>query len=197
MENSIKDKNKIKNVYQFKITLSEVKPLIWRRIIVPENYSFWDFHVAIQDAMGWTDSHLHEFITKFPGGILKISIGIPDEDGFEGEKEILPGWKYKIKRFFTLKNSKADYIYDFGDYWQHKVQLEKIFPAEQGIVYPICIAGKRACPPEDCGGLSGYEEIIDGTSEFQEAYGNYDPEYFDPDEIYFDDPKERLKFMLE
>lgn len=197
MENNIKDQNKAKNVYQFKITLSEIKPQIWRRIIVPGDYSFWDLHVAIQDVMGWTDTHLHEFIIKFPGGILKISIGIPDKDYPEGEQEILPGWKYKIKKFFTLENNKADYIYDFGDYWQHKVQLEKIIPAEKGIVYPICIAGKRACPPEDCGGSFGYEEIVDGTSEFQEAYSDYDPEYFDPDEICFDDPKERLKFMLQ
>ena len=123
---------------------------------MPGDYSFWDLHVAIQNVMGWTDTHLHEFITKFPGGILKISIGVPDEDELEEEQKILPGWKHKIKKFFTLENSKADYIYDFGDYWQHKVQLEKIISAEKGSVYPKCIAGKRACPPEDCGGLFGY-----------------------------------------
>jgi len=80
---------------------------------------------------------------------------------------------YKIKEFFTLDNNKANYIYDFGDYWQHKVQLEKIIPAEKGIVYPVCIAGKRACPPEDCGGTFGYEEIVKGVSEYQEEYSDY------------------------
>ena len=108
-----------------------------------------------------------------------------------------PEWKVKIKEFFTLENNTANYIYDYGDYWQHKVQLEKIIPAEKGLTYPVCIVGKRACPPEDCGGSFGYEEIVNGTSEFQKEYGDYDPEYFDTDDIYFGDPAERLKSILQ
>jgi len=197
MKNNTIDKNKTKNVYQFKITLKEIKPPIWRRIIIPETYSFWDLHVAIQDSMGWTDTHLHGFEINFPRSKLIVSIGIPDEDEPEGEQEIVPGWKVKIKEFFTLENNTANYIYDYGDYWQHKVQLEKIIPAEKGLTYPVCIVGKRACPPEDCGGSFGYEEIVNGTSEFQKEYGDYDPEYFDTDDIYFGDPAERLKSILQ
>jgi len=196
MKNNTTNKNKTKNVYQFKITLKEIKQPIWRKIIVPETYSFWDLHVAIQNAMGWTDTHLHEFEINFPGNKLKVSIGIPDKDKPEVEQEIVLGWKVKIKKFFTLENNTANYIYDYGDYWQHKVQLEKIMPAEKGITYPICIAGKRACPPEDCGGSFGYEEIVNGTNEFQEEYGDYDPEYFNPGDISFDNPAERLKFIM-
>lgn len=189
-------KDNTKNVYQFKITLKEIRPLIWRRIIVPENYSFWDLHVAIQDAMGWTDTHLHEFLINVPGSNSIVSIGIPDEDDIEFGEEIMPGWEIKIKKFFSPENKIANYIYDYGDYWQHKIELEKIMPAEKDINYPICIAGKRACPPEDCGGSLGYEEIIKGESEFQEEYSDYDPEYFSTDEVIFDDPAKRLKFLL-
>jgi hypothetical protein len=164
---------------------------------VPENYSFWDLHVAIQDAMGWTDTHLHEFQVNVPGSNSIVSIGIPDEDDIEFGKEIMPGWEIKIKKFFSPENKNANYIYDYGDYWQHKIEFEKIIPAEKDTTYPICIAGKRACPPEDCGGSFGYEEIVKGESEFQEEYSDYDPEYFSADEVIFDDPAVRLKSLFQ
>jgi len=195
MENNKKNslQKTAENVYQFKITLKEIKPPIWRRIIVPDYYTFWDLSVAIQCAMGWMGEHLHEFVINFPGTRIKAHLGIPDEN--EDEQDISDGWKYKIKDFFTLENNTANYVYDFGDYWQHTVMLEKIIPAEKGVVCTVCIAGKRACPPEDCGGTYGYEEIINGTSEFQEEYKDYDPEYFNADDIYFEDPDKSLRFL--
>lgn len=89
-------KENYQNIYQFKIILKNSKPPIWRKIRVPENYSFWDLHVAIQDAMGWADCHLHEFTTIITKGKLRDvqHIGIPDPDGY---MEVLPGWKEKIK----------------------------------------------------------------------------------------------------
>ncbi len=193
-------KKKYNQVYQFKITLKGTKPPVWRRIQVPETYSFWDLHVAIQDAMGWEDYHLHEFTFFLPKTGIKVRIGLPFEDDF-GEA-ILPDWDQKIADFFTLENPKADYEYDFGDGWAHSILLEKIMPRETGIIYPICVDGKRACPPEDCGGVPGYadflEAIRDPANELHEELlnwfgGEFDPEYFNANEVKFDDPAKRLK----
>ncbi|MCD5408545.1 plasmid pRiA4b ORF-3 family protein [Candidatus Bipolaricaulota bacterium] len=181
-------------VYQFKITLKYVGPPIWRRIQVPESYTFWDLHVAIQDAMGWTDSHLHMFLMPHPKMGDRREISIPFEDDLYRE-EILHDRKQKIADWFSESNPKALYIYDFGDSWEHEVKLEKILPREQGVSYPRCVAGRRACPPEDCGGVGGYEEIVAGESEFQEEFADYDPEHFDPSEVVFEDPEARWKWV--
>lgn len=196
-------------VYQFRIELREIEPKIWRVIQVPETYTFWDFHVAIQDAMGWLDCHLHEFTVTDPITRKKVIIGIPtdEEEGFFIE-ETIPGWKVMIADGFSKRNKKAYYCYDFGDDWQHIIKLEKILPKDKEQTYPRCIAGERACPPEDCGSTPGYEEIVDmlknpepDNEEYQEMMkwlgGSYDPEYFDCSEIFFDDPEERLKTFFE
>lgn len=141
-----------KNIYQFKITLEGIKPPIWRRIQVPESYSFWDLHVAIQDSMGWEDYHLHEFNILNPKTGIKDNIGLPSDD-WGDDKTVIPGWKTPISSYFSALNKKAAYEYDFGDSWDHKVALEKILPFEFGVQYPRCLAGERACPPEDCGGI--------------------------------------------
>ncbi len=197
-------KSKYSNIYQFKISLEGISPPIWRRIQVPENYSFWDLHVAIQDSMGWLDSHLHSFILKNPSTGEKEEIGIPSDD-FIDEIPMLPGWKENISKWFKEENKKVEYIYDFGDDWHHGVTLEKIMPTEERIKYPRCIAGKRACPPEDCGGVWGYHDLLEIISnpaheEYEEMMewlgGEYDPEAFEPTKVEFDNPKERLKNIL-
>ncbi len=195
-------------VYQFRIELREIEPKIWRVIQVPETYSFWDLHVAIQDAMGWLDCHLHEFTVTDPITRKKLIIGIPtdEEEGFF-IKETIPGWKVMIADGFSKRNKKAYYCYDFGDDWQHIITLENILPKDKEQTYPRCIAGERACPPEDCGSTPGYEEIVDmlknpepDNEEYQEMMkwlgGSYDPEHFDCNEIFFDDPEERLKTIF-
>jgi Plasmid pRiA4b ORF-3-like protein len=201
---SEKMKKKDKKVYQFKITLQDMKPPIWRRIQVPESYTFWDMHVAIQDAMGWTDTHLHHFeIVNLLTGV-KEEIGIPDEEGIT-DIEIHAGWKKNIADYFTNDNSKAHYVYDYGDNWEHAIKLEKILDPKEGVHYPMCIAGARACPPEDCGGVGGYEEFLEaimdpnheGYDEMLEwAGGDFDPDHFDPDDVVFDNPKKRLQYAL-
>ena len=188
-----------KNIYQFKITLKDCKPPIWRRIQVPENYSFWDLHVAIQDAMGWGDSHLHEFTTIGPRG-KELHIGIPTDDDWT---EVLAGWKEKIKGWFP-KLGKMNYTYDFGDNWEHLVILEKIVLKVKNNKYPVCIAGKMACPFEDSGGIWGYYDKLDILKnpkhpEYADVVDwvgdeDFDPAEFEPSEIAFDDPAERLKF---
>ncbi len=196
-------KKKFNQVYQFKIALDDIRPPIWRRIQVPETYSFWDLHVAIQDAMGWLDYHLHEFAIIDPATGSEVDIGFPDDDF---GKKVLKGWNQKIARYFSMENPSADYIYDFGDYWIHSLKLEKILPREKNVDYPICVKGKRAVPHEDCGGVSGYENILEiiknpGHEEYEETMvwlgEEFDPEHFDPKEVNFDDPAARLKMALE
>ena len=149
-------------IFQFKIALLEVSPPVWRTIQVPATYSFWDLHVAIQDAMGWKDCHLHEFQILNPTGQCEDHIGIPDGDPFKGDKPFLAGWDVRISDYFSPENPTAHYIYDFGDDWRHVVQLEEILPRAQGIRYPLCLAGQRKCPPavfreRKTAGISTYE----------------------------------------
>jgi hypothetical protein len=175
-----------KRAYQFKIDLKGIRPPIWRRILVPEEYSFWDLHIAIQDAMGWSGYHLHEFEVPCPPHGLKVRIGIPDEEFAKGE--VLPGWEEMIADYFSARRRVGLYVYDFGDNWEHILRLEKILPREDDIRYPVCIAGRRACPPEDCGGVWGYEELLRGEGEAQEYYEDFDPECFGVEEVVFRDP---------
>lgn len=188
------------NVYQFMIALQETSPTVWRRIQVPDNYSFWDLHVAIQDAMGWLDYHLHEFnIPAFAGGPT-LAIGFPDEEF--AERQILPDYSKYVSDYLSMKNPRADYLYDFGDGWAHGLQLEAILPVRPGVHYPVCLAGERACPPEDCGGAPGFEDflriIADPADEehgetLAWAGGSYDPERFDASAVHFDDPYVRWR----
>lgn len=191
---------KNETVYQFKIALTET--LIWRRIQVPSTYSFWDLHVAIQDAMGWMDSHLHLFDVKDPKTGELVHIGIPD-DHFP----TLAGWEEKVSKYLSFENNKADYTYDLGDNWCHKVVLEKILPKNVHMEYPVCVDGARACPPEDCGGVGGYENMLETLkgprNEEYESIAqwlgrvDFDPEAFNPKAVVFDDPKKRLNNVLE
>ncbi len=196
-------KKKFDQVYQFKISLRDIKPPIWRRIQVPETYSFWDLHVAIQDSMGWSDCHLHQFEMFSPSIGMNIKIGILDEEGYD--MDIHPGWKLKIADHFSMEDKSAAYTYDFGDNWEHKIQLEKILPREKNTNYPVCIGGKRAGPPEDCGGVSGYENLLEtindpDNEEYEETIewlgGEFDPEHFDPGEVHFDDPAKRRRMAF-
>lgn len=171
--------------------MKHIKPPIWRRIQVPENYSFWGLHVAIQDVFGWLDYHLHEFTMKNPSTGERVHIGIPSDEIWDWDSPVMPGWTHKIAAYFTMENPRASYVYDFGDDWQHEVRLERILPREEGVEYPQCIGGKRACPPEDCGSLPGYMSICLGEGDSREYYPDFDPEWFDKDEIKFDDPDVR------
>jgi hypothetical protein len=194
------------HIYQFKIVLAGIKPAIWRRIQVPEFYTFWDLHVAIQDAMGWLGYHLHEFEVFNPKTSQRVLIGIPmGNDGWRAVN-VLPGWNEIISSYFSPSNKNAIYEYDFGDSWEHKISLEKIMLPEIGVKYPRCIAGERSCPPEDCGGVWGYEELLEILTdpdheeyeEHKEWAGEYfNPENFNPNNVVFNDPNEWLMRMKE
>ncbi len=201
-----------KQLYQFKITLKETKPPIWRKIQVPSSYTFWDLHVAIQDVMGWQDYHLHEFQIKDLNG-TKVFVGIPTDDDmmadFMEDHKVLPGWKHKLSKFLSITEPSFLYVYDFGDDWQHTIKLEKVLPAEEGVTYPRCIGGKRNSPPEDCGGPWGYENLLEvlsdpGNAEYEEMKewadsmkgGPFDPEAFNPNRVLFENPRERFEIAF-
>ena len=139
-------------IYQLKVTLKHVKPAVWRRLQVPCEITMAKLHSVLQDALGWTNSHLHQFVI----GERRIGMKGIDEfsDDLEDEKRI------KLSRI-AFEKLCFIYEYDFGDGWEHEVLVEKVLPAVDGVRYPTCIAGKRACPPEDCGGVGGYERLLE------------------------------------
>jgi hypothetical protein len=197
-------KRKGTGVHQFRITLQDVKPAVWRRIQTPAGYSFWDLHVAIQDAMGWKDMHLHEFQILEPKKRELESIGIPDDDDF-GPAEVVPGWERSVANYFSGENPAATYVYDFGDDWNHEVILEEITPVVQIAGSPICLDGGGACPPEDCGGPNGYAEFLRaikkpgsprGGELLEWVGGAFDPRCFDAKDVTFDDPGARWEWSF-
>ncbi len=170
-------------LYQFKITLLESQPPIWRRIQV-RNCTLDRFHERIQTAMGWTNSHLHRF------EIDGERYGDPEliDDGFE-DFECVDSTITKISEIVPKdgKRFQFTYEYDFGDCWKHEVLFEGCLKAEKGGRYPLCVEGERACPPEDVGGIGGYEEFLEALvdpkheqhDDFVEWAGEFDPERFD------------------
>ena len=191
---------------QFKVTLKGLRPPIWRRILVPSEYTFWDLHVAIQDAMGWLDCHLHLFQIRNPVDRTRVELGIPSDEPFFDLPEPLPSWAVPVANYFTLSNRRATYLYDFGDDWQHSVLLEEIAPVDGSRALPACLAGRRRCPPEDCGGIRGFEDLVkvvtDPSHEEHESMlvwlgGPFEPGEFDPAAVRFDDPWERWRIAFE
>lgn len=178
-------------IYQFKITLKRIRPPIWRRIQVKSDITFDELHRIIQAVMGWCGYHLYSF--TFGKGWDQITISDSDEeDGFFEWGETFNSRETTINSFFEAEKEKCIYTYDFGDNWEHQLLLEKILEPEEGVSYPVCIKGKRACPPEDCGGIPGYYhllEIVDNPEhEEYEMFiewlgGEFDPEEFDLEEV--------------
>ncbi len=171
-----------KTVYQLKVTLQYIDPPIWRRLLVPSNVPLAKLHKIIQRAMGWTDSHLHQFM------VGKQVYGTADSDGFGMGPKVLSERSHTLEQVAFRVRMKLLYEYDFGDSWLHEVLVEKALPADPAARYPVCLDGARACPPEDCGGPPGYENLLlvlsdprhpehDETKEW--VGGSYDPEALD------------------
>jgi hypothetical protein len=170
-------------IYQIRVDLNGTKPPIWRRILVPGDVTLRSLHNILQAAMGWTNSHLHEF------PIEGASYGRPDPDY---DDEMRDDRRVRLSQIAPAQGSKLRYVYDFGDGWLHTLAVEKILPPEPGQQYPVCIAGKRACPPEDVGGIGGYayflEAVQDPTHPEHDSYlewvgGPFDPEAFDLEQV--------------
>jgi len=160
--------------------LEWVMPVVWRQVQVPADITLERLHRVIQAAMGWTDSHLHEFI------VGDEHFGVPDEDD-----DFLPypvHSETRVKLDAVLSGRRHfDYLYDFGDSWEHKLRLDKTLPSAP-LAHPICVGGANACPPEDVGGAPGYEDflrVIQDPSDSEHEYtlewcgGTFDPHAFD------------------
>ena len=171
-------------LFQFKITLRRSKPAIWRRIQV-EDCTLDDLHEHIQSAMGWTNSHLHQFEISGErfGDPELLSEGIGDDDDFEDSTEVELGELMpKGNRAFRFA-----YEYDFGDGWEHDVIFEGRPQPVPGQRYPLCLEGALACPPEDVGGVGGYDDYLKAIAdpkheehdELLEWNGPFDPKKFD------------------
>ena len=136
-------------VYELDITLDDILPAIWRRVRVPAEITMAELHHVIQVAMGWTDTHLHQY---FVGGEL---IGVPD---LEADPRLTDERSVRLVDV-ALAKTRLSYEYDFGDLWRHTIVVERVLPDEAEEA--VCVDGARACPPEDCGGALGYGELLD------------------------------------
>lgn len=194
--------NHSRQTFVFKVTLRHTKPAIWRRIEVPATYTFWDLHVAIQDAMGWLGHHLHQFHVEDRNTGAITEIGIPDPDEPMAGRRAMPGWEVALSAYLSYPDVRIAYLYDFGDNWEHRVVLETIGIRDDRLSYPRCLAGARACPPEDCGGHPGYDELVlaiadperPGAAELRRWVGkSFNPAAFDAAVVKFADPKARWR----
>jgi hypothetical protein len=170
------------SIYELKVTLRDTRPPIWRRIRVRSDVTLFKLHTILQFVMGWMDGHMHQFVAK-----TKV-YGRPDPEFPESENEK----KVLLGQVLRKPKDGLVYEYDFGDGWEHAVVLEQVLEVEPGGKYPYVVDGRRACPPEDCGGTGGYEHLLEvledaGHPEHAEMVewvgGSFDPEAFDVGEI--------------
>lgn len=173
------------DVFQLKVMLRRVRPPVWRRVLVGSTATLDELHQVVQAAFGWWNYHLYEF------EIGRRRYGVPDPEWDLGPPP------RPARRTLLHNVAKAGdtfvYTYDFGDGWEHEIAVEKVLPGSPDLDLPACIDGRRACPPEDCGGPSGYEELLHilrdpAHPEHEERVlwaeewggGAFDPEAFDP-----------------
>ncbi|MEL6722563.1 MAG: plasmid pRiA4b ORF-3 family protein [Pseudomonadota bacterium] len=168
--------------YQIKINLQGAKPPIWRRLWVAPDMTLGQLHDVIQTAMGWHDCHLHQF------DVYGEYYSAPDQElgpDVSDEEDIT------LAAALQEPKQRITYEYDFGDGWVHEILLEKVLPREKQETLPICVKGKRACPPEDCGGVWGYGGLLEVLADPQheqyedmlEWVGDFDPEAFCVDSV--------------
>lgn len=176
-----------RGIYQLKVTLLGAKPPIWRRLLVPADLTLAQLHDVLQIAMGWQNGHMHQFRM----GRRYFGRPFPDEKLMgmtptENERTVL------LSAVLGRASAKMIYEYDLGDSWEHGIVLEKLLPIDPNAPYPMCIDGRLACPPEDCGGIPGYYNLLEALAdrshpEHEELSewigGHFDPEAFSIDKV--------------
>ena len=170
-------------VYQIKVTLKGSRPPIWRRSQVISDTTLAQLHRLLQCVMGWEDAHLYQFV------VSGIRYGDPR---LLGELDAEDARTVPLATLGLCEKLKFLYEYDFGDSWEHELLVEKILPRDEGKRYPVCLTGKRACPPEDCGGIWGYASFLAALRDpehpehdemLEWVGGEFDPDIFDQDEV--------------
>lgn len=175
------DSKKPIKILQLKIYLKGITPKIWRKFQVKNNITFHQLHLIIQKVMDWDNYHLYSFDIG--------NIRLESEELAEGEcGDFEPSEKIKLCQLIEKEKIKFEYVYDFGDCWEHSIIVEKILEEDNTKQYPVCIDGERACPPEDCGSIWGYAELMKirknkNHSKYREMIvewlgEDYDPELF-------------------
>jgi hypothetical protein len=182
---------RVKEIYQFRVSLAEVRPPVWRCVQVRTDCTLARLHKIIQAIMDWQDCHLHEFNV---GG---RNFGVPDLDD---EQPVLDERLFRLRDLDISIGDRIEYLYDFGDNWQHLLGLEDRLAVATGVVYPVCIGGECSAPPEDVGGVSGYEELLEALSD--PGHDEYEQTKawlgrpFDPRAFSIDEANERLRKRL-
>ena len=144
------------SVHKLKITLLHLSPPVWRRIAVPSDMPLGALHYVLQLAMGWTDSHWPDFRvgrTTYGDPEMLQELGDADE------------WEASLADVAPRTGNRLRYTYDFGDNWEHDILIEQVGPPVPELAYPVCLAGERACPPDDCGGVWGYAELLEALAD--------------------------------
>ena len=166
-------------VYAIKVTLLGTSPPIWRRILVPREITLRNLHRTLQTVMGWTDSHLHQFLLQ--------RHGLP---GPRGRTKVADENRTRLGELIGTVGARLLYEYDFGDSWQHELRIEGVLLADESF-QQMCVARKQCCPPEDCGGPQGFAELLQifqdtndpRHEEVCEWLGDFVPEFFSADQV--------------
>ena len=184
--------------YQLRVALKGAKPPIWRRFLVPPTMTLDSLHDVLQVVMGWHDCHLHMFVK----GRQRFSLPNPWMDDWApmGTPRELDERKYRVNQLLKREKDWIDYEYDFGDGWTHRITLQKVLPRDPRVRLPACVAGKRQCPPEDCGGIWGFYEKLrileDPDDEEYEDIREWMGDDFDPEDFSVDEVNAQLRGMF-
>lgn len=182
--------HQLRKTFQLKVTLMGIKPPVWRRILVSDSTTLTDLHHILQVVMGWTDSHLHQFMV----GQKRYGIADPEWDVLN--EEILDESNVRLKSVLRNEKNSISYEYDFGDGWLHKIILEKKLNFSSTDELPKCVTGRRGCPPEDVGGVWGYENFLNIYQDDQhpehDEMVEWSGEYFHPENLDIEEINEIL-----
>ncbi len=173
------------NALQIRVTLAEIEPAIWRRLVVPWTWHLGQLHLCLQAAFNWWNCHLHEFRI---GGLRFADPELLEDGAFENDPRVFDEREVRLRDFDREPGTRFSYLYDFGDSWRHSIEIERLLALEVAPKLAACLDGARARPPEDVGGVSGYEQFLRIMADPQDPEhaetkrwcgGHFDPEWFD------------------